>query len=179
MAIRRLLVGATLSVIASVGLPAAVAVAAPVYPPATGGLSVSATTVSAGGSVHVAGGGFEAGSMATVTVRVSGIGIVDSFSVTADDSGVISTNVLLSHSGTTTIVVTGVDPSGAARVLTSVVEATSTSASGSGSGSGSKASLPDTGASIGTPLVVGAALLLGGAGAVLAGRRRRRRATAS
>ncbi|HVQ95035.1 MAG TPA: LPXTG cell wall anchor domain-containing protein [Mycobacteriales bacterium] len=178
MAIRRLLVGATLSVIASVGLPAAAAVAEPVYPPATGGLSVSATTVSAGGSVHVAGGGFEAGSTATVTVRVTGIGIVDSFTVTADDSGVISTNVLLSHSGTTTIVVTGVDPTGAARVLTSVVEATSVSASGSGSGSGSKA-LPDTGASIGAPLVLGVALLLGGAGAVLAGRRRRRRATAS
>ncbi|MEN3361989.1 MAG: hypothetical protein V7637_5971 [Mycobacteriales bacterium] len=169
MAIRRLLVGATLSVIASVGLPAAIAVAAPAYPPSTGGLSVSSTTVTAGGSVHVTGTGFGAGTTVTVTVWVGGVA-VDSFSVVADSSGEISTGVLLSHSGTATIVVSGVDSSGATRVLTSVVEAASVSASGS---------LPDTGASVRTPLVLGGALLLGGAGAILAGRRRRRRATAS
>ncbi|MEN3361308.1 MAG: hypothetical protein V7637_5290 [Mycobacteriales bacterium] len=165
MAIRRLLVGATLSVIASIGLPAAIAVAEPAYPPSVGSLTVPTTTVTAGHSLHVSGTGFAGGSTVTVTVWVGGVA-VDSFTVTADSSGAISTGVLLSRFGRATIVVTGLDPNGASRVLTSVVEATAVAAGGAG--------LPNTGASIRIPLVLGGALLLGGAGAVLAGRRRRR-----
>lgn len=177
MAIRRLLIGAALGVIASFGLPAAAAIAAPAYPPSVGGLTVSASTVTAGGSVSVAGSGFEPGSSVNVTVRVSGVGIVDNFSVVADMNGSIATAVRLTVAGETTIVVTGVDVNGAPRILTTVVEAASAGGS-SGSASGG-ASLPNTGASIRIPLVLGGALLLGGCGAILSTRRRRRRSTAS
>lgn len=173
MAIRRLLVGAVLGVVASALLPAAASLAEPAYPPAVGGLTVSATSVVAGGSVHVNGTGFEPGSQATVTVRVAGIGIVSSFSVTVDSSGAVGATVHLSYAGQTTIVVTGVDPDGAVRVLSSVVEAASSSSGGKGS------ALPDTGASIGAPLVLGAALVAAGLGALLVTRRRRRRDVAA
>src|SRR5690348_16732706 len=125
MAIRRLLAGAALGVVASFGLPAAAAVAEPAYPPAVGGLTVSSTSVSVGGSVSIAAGGFAAGSTVIVTVRVAGVGVVDSFSVEADSSGDIGASVKLSTSGNATITVSGVDANGAARVLTTVVEAAS------------------------------------------------------
>jgi LPXTG-motif cell wall-anchored protein len=172
MAIRRLLVGAVLGAVASVALPAAAAVADPTYPPSIGGLSVSASTVVAGGSVHVSGSGFKPGSEATVTVRIGGV-VVNSFTVTVGSGGDIAATVVLAAAGTATIVVTGIDPSGATRVLTSVVLAAS------GSSGSASAGLPDTGASIGTPLLLGGALVLGGAGAILATRRRRRRGSAA
>jgi LPXTG-motif cell wall-anchored protein len=179
MAIRRLLIGAALGVIASFGLPAAVAVAAPAYPPSVGGLTVSASTVTAGGSVSIAGAGFEAGSPVNVTVRVAGVGIVDNFSIVADMNGSIATAVRLTVAGQTTIVVTGVDINGAPRILTTVVEAASAGGSSGGGSASGGVSLPNTGASIRIPLVLGGALLLGGCGAILSTRRRRRRTTAS
>jgi LPXTG-motif cell wall-anchored protein len=180
MAIRRLLAGAALGVVASFGLPAVAAVADPAYPPSVGGLTVSSTSVSVGGSVSIAGTGFEPGSTATVTVRVRNVGITDNFAVVADASGNIGASVKLTSSGQTTIVVTGVDADGAPHVLTTVVEAASTGAAAPplGLGPSPKRGLPDTGANIRTPLVLGAALVLGGVGALLSTRRRRRRAIA-
>jgi LPXTG-motif cell wall-anchored protein len=169
MVIRRLLVGVVLAVVATVLLPAAVGQAAPAYPPSVGGLEVSASSVVTGGSVQVAGSGFKPGSQVIVTVRVGGV-VVATFPTAVDALGEIFTTLHLTHAGETTIIVTGVDPDGAARVLTSVVEAASAGSAG--------AELPNTGANIRAPLVLGGALLLGGAGAVLVTRRRRRRGTA-
>jgi hyaluronoglucosaminidase len=173
MTIRRLLVGAALGVLASIALAAPTSAAAePTYPPSVGGLTVSATTVAPGGSVTVTGSGFMAGSTVTVTVTNGGV-VVASFTVTANSAGVVSASLALTASGTNTITLTGVDPNGAARVLVSTVFVVPSAASGSGSG------LPNTGASIGTPLALGGVLILSGAGVVLATRRRRRRGTAA
>src|SRR6266550_7197281 len=176
MSIRRLLAGAALGVIASALAPVA-AGAQPIYPPQTGGLTVSATSVVAGSAVSVSGTGFAPASSVTVTVVVQDFGVVRSFTTKADSAGNVATSVLLSVAGTATVTMSGADPDGVPRLLTSTVfVASPPSAAGPPGQAGppSKAGLPNTGANVLSPLVIGGVLVLGGAGAIVAARRRRR-----
>jgi LPXTG-motif cell wall-anchored protein len=172
MAIRRSHVVAALGAVAG-ALIASPALAAPAYPPVTAALTVSASTVTRGGGVNIHGSGFEPGSAATVTIRAADFGVVDDFSVTADDSGAVASKIWLTRPGTNTITITGVDAEGAARTVVADVLVTAPAASAP------SASLPNTGATIFGPLALGGVLVLGGAGALLIGRRRRRRGTAA
>jgi LPXTG-motif cell wall-anchored protein len=171
MAIRRSHVVAALGAAAGV-LIATPAHAAPAYPPATAALTVSASTVSAGGGVNIHGTGFEPGSAATVTIRAADFGVVDDFSVTADESGEVASKVWLTRAGTNTITITGVAPGGGQRTVVADVLVT---APGESAPSTPTESLPNTGARVIGPLTFGGILVLGGAGALLLGRRRRRR----
>ena len=109
--------------------------------------------------------------------------------VTANSAGSFSTTVTLTQAGTNVITASGVDPAGNPRSLTVVVEVAAGagvggtgdgSGSGSGSGSDNGASgvggLPNTGASLKTPVLLGSVLILLGGGAAVLGRRRRRAA---
>jgi LPXTG-motif cell wall-anchored protein len=174
MAIRRWYVATALGAAAAGALVAAPALAAPVYPPATAALTVSATRVAPGGGVSIHGAGFEPGSHATVTIRAADFSVVDDFSVTADDSGAIDSKVWLTRSGTNTITITGIAPGGAPRTVVADVLVTAPAEAAPVPPS---ASLPNTGAHVLGPLTLGGILVLGGAGALLLGRRRRRRAT--
>ena len=175
MSIRRLLAGLAVGTVASV-IASAPAGAAPsasptaTYPPQVGGLTVSATTLVAGGTLTLSGGGFAPGCSATVAVVVSGIGVVRSLTAVADDSGLLSASLTLSTIGTNTITASCAAPNGAPRVLSTTVLVTAPPTSGGG--------LPNTGSNVLSPLVLGGILVLGGAGAILAARRRRRRGNA-
>jgi LPXTG-motif cell wall-anchored protein len=185
MLIRRLLAGAALGVVASVvaSAPAgADPTPPPSYPPEVGGLTVSATTTVAGSTITLSGGGFAAGCAATITVQVAGLGEVLTFTEAADAAGLVSTSVQLTEAGTNTITMACLDPDGAARALSATVQVTAppsaappSSAPPGGSGGG----LPNTGASILSPLILGGVLVLGGAAAIVAARRRRRRGNAA
>jgi LPXTG-motif cell wall-anchored protein len=174
MAIRRSHVVAALGAVAG-ALIASPALAAPAYPPVTAALTVSASTVATGGGVNIRGAGFEPNSAATVTIRAADFGVVDDFSVTADDSGAIASKVWLTRAGTNTITITGVGPGGEARTVVADVLVTAPAEAAPSSPS---AGLPNTGANLLTPLTLGGILILGGTGALLIGRRRRHRATA-
>jgi hyaluronoglucosaminidase len=171
MAMRRSHVVAALGAAAGV-LIATPAFAAPAYPPVTAALTVSASTVAPGGGVSIHGSGFEPGSGATVTIRAADFGVVDDFSVTADDSGAVDSKVYLTRSGTNTITITGVGPGGEPRSVVADVLVTAPAEAAPFTPS---ASLPDTGARILGPLTLGGILVLGGAGALLIGRKRRRK----
>jgi LPXTG-motif cell wall-anchored protein len=171
MSIRRLLAGAALGAVASV-VSAVPASAAPSYPPVTGGLTVSATNVVAGSAITATGEGFAPNSKVMVTVVMQGMGVVRSFSVTADASGKVSAVVRLSVAGTATITFSGADPDGVPLVLSSTVLVAAAPPPASAGG------LPNTGANVLSPLIVGGVLVLGGVGAIFATRRRRRRGSA-
>jgi LPXTG-motif cell wall-anchored protein len=169
MSIRRVLAGAALGIVAGVAaaLPAA---ADPTYPPVVGGLTVSATSATAGSAVTLSGGGFAPDCNAIVSVTVQGVGVVRTFTVPADSSGVVSTSVKLTVAGTNTITVSCSDPSGVPVVLSATVLVSAPPANAGG--------LPNTGANVVSPLVLGGILVLGGAAAILTTRRRRRRGQA-
>jgi LPXTG-motif cell wall-anchored protein len=172
MSIRRLLAGLALgtvaSVIASAPASADTATPTPTYPPQVGGLTVSATTLVAGGTLTISGGGFAPGCSATITVAVAGLGVVRSLTATANSSGMISAGLTLSTVGTNTVTVSCAAPNGAPRVLSATVVVSAPAASG----------LPNTGSNILSPLILGGVLVLGGAGVIAAARRRRRRGNA-
>jgi LPXTG-motif cell wall-anchored protein len=184
MSIRRLLAGAALGVVASVvvAVPAGAEPATPVpsYPPVPGGATVSVTNVTAGGAVTVSGSGFAADSTVTIIVDVEGHSPVSTSTVTAGAAGTVSVRLLLTVAGKNTIILAGVDPNGAPRVLTTVVlvappgAGLPPQAGGLPPQGGGAGGLPATGANILSPLVLGGVLVLGGAGAIIAARRRRR-----
>jgi LPXTG-motif cell wall-anchored protein len=170
MSIRRMLASAALGIAASMVAPLS-ASADPTYPPVVGGLTVSATSTTAGSAITLSGGGFAPKSNAVVTVTVQRVGVVRRFTVTADSSGAVTTRLKLAVVGTNTITVSGVDSNGVPVLLSATVLVSAPPASGGG--------LPNTGANIVSPLVLGGILVLGGAAAILTTRRRRRRGQAS
>jgi hypothetical protein len=171
---------------ASIALSGATASAALAeYPPSDGSGAVSATTVSAGGHVVFTGGGFEPGSDVTISVndavyatstanvvetaalsRSSSVHVTtaayvrNAATVTAGATSAFSVEVTLQTVGANVLTGTGVDPSGATRVVTAKVtvhEATGTPAVDKGS------NLPFTGGSVVLPgVIVGLAMLGGG-----------------
>lgn len=162
--------------------PSALA-ASPAYPPGAPQLSVSATSIVAGGSVTVTGTGFLPGSGASVTWtgsgalgaggRVPGM-VVGGFrmgtrALTADGSGVISTSVRLVSVGDHTITLAGTAADGTPVSLSASVAVTA---------AGAGAPLPHTGAPLLMYTAVGLALVLLG-GLVLAAVRKRRRDAAA
>ncbi|HST65351.1 MAG TPA: LPXTG cell wall anchor domain-containing protein [Mycobacteriales bacterium] len=113
-------------------------------------------------------------------------------SVTADANGAFSTTVTLTQAGTNVITATGLDPNGNLRTLSTTVfvggagsGAGGGTGAGSGAGSGSGAGggnasgaggLPNTGADLKLPVILGGILVLLGGGALVAGRKRKQHA---
>lgn len=114
------------AVLAVLLLPAA---ASAQYPPSGETLTVEDSTVAAGGRFTIGGGGFRAGS--TVTIR---IGSTVLGTATADSSGRFTFTGTLPRNtgaGTVTILAVGVDPSGAARSLSTALTVLPLGATGS------------------------------------------------
>lgn len=170
------------------------------YPPGNGAsLSVSATQVGVGATITVTGNGYPAGPV-TITSAVVAQGFagtvptsesLGSFrsagvqrlaavacstgvtcSTTANSAGRFSVPFTLTQAGTTVITA-----SGGGVVQSQTVQVGSTSGGGNNGGSGGdtggKGSLPNTGASLGLPITLGAILLLGGVGLFAVVRRRK------
>lgn len=135
------------------------------YPPCPPAISTDTTVTAPGSSFHLTLHGFKPGSTVTVTVTINGQTVTLGTFV-ADANGDVSANVALPNSvkaGSYTITASGVDASGAARVLTSAI----TVAASTGGG------LPFTGQEIGIASLLGAGLVGAGSVAVVAGRRRK------
>jgi hypothetical protein len=154
------------------------------YPPTGAGGAVSATTVAPGGHVEFSGGGFKSGSKVTIAVNdaVYATDVANQVETTAftpgslhlsnaayarpaaaarvDATSSFSVEVTLDTVGTNVLTGTGVDATGAERVVSAkvvVAKATGTPAVTSGS------SLPFTGSSVVLPgAIVGLAMLGGG-----------------
>lgn len=115
--------------------------------------------------------------------------------VATDASGSFSTTLSFDQIGTFVVTATGPTPSGGTDSASATLEVIAADSgvggdgSGSGSGSGSDngsgngasgvGGLPNTGASIGLPVTLGAILVLGGAGLLTAVRRRKRSSVAA
>jgi LPXTG-motif cell wall-anchored protein len=155
---------AALAMTAVVGLGLA-SPALAVYGPESDNAVVSATNVSAGGSVTVGGDQFCPGSTVTVTVSQGGVVYITQ-RVRADDQGSVSLAVQPTKVGNNTVTLTGrqADCSGT-RVLSVNVQV---SAAAAGS------NLPRTGGVNFTPLWAGLGLLVAGALLVTTARSRRR-----
>ena len=178
--------------------------AAPTYPPNNVSISISSSLVRAGASVTVSGSGFQANSAVSVTTSGGAQGFtsqplgfhraapdVDRLAaaiVRAGPGGSFSTTVSFGSPGRYTITASGTSAAGTPASASASVQvlpaeaggiggAGTGSDTGSGSGAsgvGGEGSLPDTGASIGLPVTLGAILLLGGAGLITVVRRRKR-----
>lgn len=187
---RKHLVALTLT--GSLGLLASPALAQ-VYPPADeSGAAVSSTVVEPGETVTFRASGFRPFSTVTVTISLrplaleSSVGAIllssatsQSYTAQADAAGVATFALPLSSSGVHLIQATGVDPSGAARTVTSSVTVAEASGSaGSGAQAGGRdtdrsSALPTTGASIAATVALATGFVAVGVGAQVAGRRRR------
>lgn len=108
--------------------------------------------------------------------------------VTADAAGSFTTSVVLNQVGRNVITATGIDAAGNPRTLsTSVLVVAAGSGDGSGDGSSGTGpgsdngvgGLPNTGADLTVPAVVGGALVLLGGAALLASRRRKQEKVAA
>lgn len=102
--------------------------------------------------------------------------------VPVNADGSFTASVVLTQAGTNVITATGIDPAGNTRTLTTIVFVAAAGGGGDGSGDGSSGGgsdsdggvggLPDTGADLTMPAVLGGALVLLGGGTLLASRRR-------
>lgn len=163
MTLRRLLAGMA-AIIATLFAFAGPAQAGAVYPVVRGDATVSATTVTVGGSVTVSGGGFSAADCPVIlTVRV-GNKVYITQTLTPDSDGNVSATVKLTRTGRNVIELTGCQANGATRVLSARV-----TVRGAGAGSG----LPNTGVDL-TSLYAGFGLLAAGALLVMVTRQRRK-----
>ena len=161
MTLRRLLAGMA-AIIATLFAFAGPAQAGAVYPVVRGDATVSATTVTVGGSVTVSGEGFADNCPVVLTVRV-GNKVYITQTLTPDGGNVIAT-VKLTRTGRNVIELTGCQANGATRVLSARV-----TVRGAGAGSG----LPNTGADL-TSLYAGFGLLAAGGLLVMVTRQRRK-----
>jgi LPXTG-motif cell wall-anchored protein len=121
-----------------------------------GGLTISPTSVHAGGSIKVESTGWKPSSSVTITLHSDPV-VLDT--VTSDASGNVSATATIpagTDAGAHTIVATGSGTSGSPQELTSNL--TVMAASGGGGGS-----LPRTGAAVAALAMVGLALFGGGA----------------
>jgi hypothetical protein len=158
---------AALAVTAVVGLGLASPALAS-YGPESDSATVSATSVSNGGTVTVSGDGFCPGSRVTVTVSQGGQVYITQ-TVRASSSGKVSLPLTLTQSGSNSVTLTGQqsDCTGT-RVLGIKVSVSAVGAGGSGS------NLPHTGGVSLTPLWAGLGLLVAGAMLVSVAHSRRR-----
>ncbi len=138
-----------------------------VYPPSGCALTVSATSVAAGGNVTGSGCGLAGGSPVTIpiesTPQVLG-------TVVTDSAGAFSKTVTIPANlapGAHTLKATGTDPSGAPLVLSASLTVAAASTPGSGT------SVAFSGANTWPALLVGGGLLLVGVMLVMTVRRRR------
>lgn len=202
MTLRRALTGALFGLLLAAAAPVAAANAAPGdYPPDDdASLSVSATAVGVGATITVTGSGFPPGPVTITSAVVAqgfagtvpaseGLGSFGSSgavqrlaavtcstgvtcATTANAAGVFTVQFTLTRAGTTVITA-----SGGGVVLSQTIQVGSGGGVGGGGGSGGDAGgvggLPDTGASLGLPITLGAILVLGGAGLIAVVRRRK------
>jgi LPXTG-motif cell wall-anchored protein len=159
--LRRLLAG-TAAIIATLFVLAGPAQAG-TYPVVRGDATVSATTVTVGGTVTVSGGGFSSDCPVVLTVRV-GNQVYITETLTPDSSGNVSADVRLTRTGRNVLELTGCQDNGATRVLDARV-----TVRGAGAGSG----LPSTGGDL-TTLYAGIGLLAAGGLLVMVTRQRRK-----
>lgn len=140
------------------------------YPPGRGALEVSRSEVQPGETITVRGCGFRPSSSVNIDLLP---GPVRLGSTTADVSGGIETTVTIPAStsaGRHTLEASGVDPAGAARVLSASITVVGADEESRAAG----ADLPSTGSSSSAPLTAaGVGLVLLGSIAVYAARRRR------
>ena len=201
MTLRRALTSGLFGLLLAAAVPAVAASAAPGdYPPGgDASLSVSATAAGVGATITVTGNGFPAGPV-TITSAVVAQGFagtvptsegLGSFysaenvqrlaavacstgvtcATTANSAGRFSVPFTLTQAGTTVITASG---GGVVRSQTVQVGAGGVGGGGgSGGDTGGKGSLPNTGASLGLPITLGAILLLGGLGLFAVVRRRK------
>jgi LPXTG-motif cell wall-anchored protein len=128
-----------------------------------GGVTVTPSSVSAGGSVTIDSSGWKPSSSTTITLHSDPVVLA---TVTTDSSGTVHTAAAIpsnTPAGAHTIELTGTDVDSAPRTAT--VSITVTSASGGGG------SLPRTGAAVAALSLVGLALF--GGGSLMAAARRR------
>ena len=169
MTLRRLLAG-TAAIIATLFVLAGPAQAQGSYPVVRGDATVSATTVTVGGTVTVSGGGFSSDCQVVLTVRV-GNRVYITQTLTPNGSGDVSADVRLTRTGRNVIELTGCQANGATRVLDARV---TVRGAGAGSGlPGGGAGLPNTGADL-TSLYAGIGLLAAGGLLVMVTRQRRK-----
>jgi hypothetical protein len=157
-----LFVLAAIGLVSMTGLAAAVAVD---YPATTGPLSVSPTSVEAGGTVTVKGGGFAPG--ATIQIVIASTPTLLT-TVGADGSGSFSTTVTIPESieaGAHTLSATGASPSGGTVTLSTAITVNK----------GSEAALAFTGSN--TAALAGVAIAVIAVGALFVGVTRRRSAS--
>lgn len=136
------------------------------YPPSACGLTIAATQARPGESVALSGAGFRPNTTVALEFRSAPVSLG---SAPVNASGVFSTTVVIpadASPGPHTIAATGVDPSGAARELTSTITVLGAQATSD--------VLPRTGSSLTVPAGIAGIVLVGmGALAVVAARRRR------
>jgi LPXTG-motif cell wall-anchored protein len=161
--LRRLLAG-TAAIIATLFVLAGPAQAQGSYPVVRGDATVSATTVTVGGTVTVSGGGFSSDCPVVLTVRVGNTPPYITQALTPNGSGNVSADVTLTRTGRNVIELTGCQDDGATRVLSARVIVR-----GAGAGSG----LPSTGGDL-TSLYAGIGLLAAGGLLVMVTRQRRK-----
>lgn len=126
-----------------------------------GGINISNPSPDAGASVSITSDGWQANSDVTIVLHSTPVTLA---TVTADGNGVVDTSVVIpsgTAAGAHTIELTGTDPSGAPRTVSTDITV----------GSGGGSSLPRTGAAIGALLGVAAILFV--AGTALSRARRR------
>jgi len=171
-AFRRLL-AAIAALVAMTFMLAGPASAGPQYPVVRGDATVSATTVTAGGSVTVSGGGF-GDCPVFLTVRV-GNRIYLTETLTPDANGEVSASVRLTRTGRNVIELTGCTPNDETQVLDASVTVRSASQGAGlpGAGTGAGGGLPGTGGDL-TSLYAGIGLLAAGMLLVSVTRQRRR-----
>jgi LPXTG-motif cell wall-anchored protein len=132
-----------------------------------GGLTISPTSVKAGGSLTVDSSGWKASSSVTITLHSDPVVLG---TVNSDASGAVHSTVTVpagTAPGAHTIVATGSDAGGTPQEVSTNVTVTAASSGGGGG------SLPRTGAAVGALALVGLGLF--GGGALLS--RARKRAT--
>lgn len=150
----------------------------PQYPPGKCALRLSASAVSAGGSVTVAGDGYRPGSTVNITLGSTSVG-----SATTDATGSFSRAVTIPAStapDSYTMAASGLDAEGNALVLSASLQVTAAGTSPAAAqrtsgapGQASSGELPRTGESNSMPLgLVAAGLLAAGSVLVVVARRR-------
>jgi len=155
---------------AAVASSAPAASAAPVYPPVTPAITVSADVVDPGTSVTVTGTGFQA--LSSVTVSWTGPGArgaagllpFGSRGVSADSAGTAATAIVFTAVGMHTITMAGLDQAGAPVTLSADVQVRSAAGA---------VDLPRTGFPVLKVVGLGLLLVMVGLLVVLAVRRRR------
>jgi LPXTG-motif cell wall-anchored protein len=145
-------------------------------------ITINITVVNGFGRIQLDSGPAPMGRLLTAgTTRAASSvqGFAALLTVNADANGAFTASVRLTETGTNVITASGLDPNGNLRTLTTTVFVTgggnggNGSGNGSGNGKGDSEALPNTGADLKLPIILGGALVLLGSGAIVAGRKRK------